>query len=193
MCIPTFSSFVVLHAPLPSPWFACGSSPDTMKQLPLRPHPTSFGDKVHVETACIPWGMAKISFFLFLVFSAPHVYPKRAHRVLRPQCENAPQGSRVRVLCVCQNQEVCVPGCSCYALSPPLPETHTPTLKFHEPSGHRPQPPPSSIMQAPSRSARALGMGGGRWACSGEAIALACPCKRHIGALGCLPNLLGPP
>ena len=41
MCIPTFSSFIVLRAQFPSPSFPCGSSPDTMKQLSLKPHLTA--------------------------------------------------------------------------------------------------------------------------------------------------------
>ena len=41
MCIPTFSSFIVLCAQVPSPSFPCGSSPDTMKQLSLKPHLTA--------------------------------------------------------------------------------------------------------------------------------------------------------
>ena len=38
MCIPTFSSFIVLRAQFPRPSFPRGSSPDTMKQLSLKPH-----------------------------------------------------------------------------------------------------------------------------------------------------------
>ena len=38
MCIPTFSSFIVLRAQFPSPSFPCGSSPDPMKPLSLKPH-----------------------------------------------------------------------------------------------------------------------------------------------------------
>ena len=41
MCIPTFSSCIVLRAQFPSPSFPCGSSPDTMKQLSLKPHLTA--------------------------------------------------------------------------------------------------------------------------------------------------------
>ena len=41
MCIPTFSSFIVLRAQFPSPSFPCDSSPDTMKQLSLKPHLTA--------------------------------------------------------------------------------------------------------------------------------------------------------
>ena len=41
VCIATFSSFIVLRAQFPSPSFPCGSSPDTMKQLSLKPHLTA--------------------------------------------------------------------------------------------------------------------------------------------------------
>ena len=41
MCIPTFSSFIVLRTQFPSSSFPCGSSPDTMKQLSLKPHLTA--------------------------------------------------------------------------------------------------------------------------------------------------------
>ena len=74
-----FLRFVVVRAQFPSPSFPCGSSPDSRKQVPLKPHLAAFGAGVHVNFACILRAMSSHSFFHgFHVTS--HVGPKAPER-----------------------------------------------------------------------------------------------------------------
>ena len=52
----------------PSPSFPWGSSPDTMKQLSLKPPLTAFGDRVHVNITHIRRGGGQDFIPFFMVF-----------------------------------------------------------------------------------------------------------------------------
>ena len=78
MCIPTYSSFVVLRAQFPSPSFPCSASPDTMKQWMAKTCPFFHGFHVsHVYPnvpECVSCVYPKNEKGVFRVVRATHYF-----------------------------------------------------------------------------------------------------------------------